>query len=119
MTQLMTGPGGVPGIKDWLERPDLGSRQTFVARHPQGPLVYGVIDFEPASRKSFEDAYDAIVEAIQGARAASVRARIVVQMLDAGSVVSPPELEDMVLDGAQQTLDKIAADDILGKVRLR
>ena len=39
--------------------------------------------------------------------------------LDAGSVVSPPELEDMVLDGAQQTLDKIAADDILGKVRLR
>ena len=119
VTQLMTGPGGVPGIKDWLERPDLGSRQTFVARHPQGPLVYGVIDFEPASRKSFEDAYDAIVEAIQGARTASIRARIVIQMLDAGSVVSPSELEDMVLDAAQQTLDRIAADDILGKVRLR
>lgn len=119
VVRQMSGPGGVAGIKDWLERPDLAARQTYVARHPQGPLVYGVIEFEPASRKSFEDAYDAIVEAIQGARTASIRARVVIQMLDAGSVVSPPELEDMVLDAAQQTLDKIAADDILGKVRLR
>lgn len=115
----MGGQGGIPGIQAWLERPDLGARQTLVASHPQGPFVYGVIEFEPAARKSFEEAYDDIVSAIRAARQASTRARVVIQMLATGSAVSPPELEDRVLDAAQQTLDEIAANEILGKVRLR
>ena len=110
---------GVPGIEDWLARPDLAAGQALVARHPEGPIVFGVIEAVPAAQRSFADAHDLIVGRIREARAAYLRARTVVQMLDTGSVVSPADLEDDVLDSAQAVLDQLASDDVLGKVRLR
>jgi hypothetical protein len=109
----------IPGIEAWLQRPDLAARQTLVTRSPRGPIVFGVIETEAASQRSYAEAHDIIVDAIRQARTEYLRARTVLQMLDAGSVVSPPELEDRVLDAAQGQLDKLASDDILGSVRLR
>ncbi len=112
-------PRILPGLGEWLDRPDVGARQTFVVRKPEGPIVYGVLEHEPMSRRSFEDAYDGIVRSILQARGLAARARVVIRMLSAGSVVSPPELEDKVLDRAQAQLDEIASNEIMGKVRLQ
>ena len=109
----------IPGLPAWLKRPDLAARDAMMAKTESGPLVIGVLEHTPEKRLSYADAHDRLVGVIANVRGEALQAHLVIEALEQGSVVSPPELEDLLLDRAQTTLDKIASDDLMSKVRLR
>lgn len=109
----------MPELVQFLDRPELAARDALVLRGAGGPLVYGIVEYKPGRRLDFVEAQKAIATRIANARVTALRARTVISLLESGSVVSPRELEDHLLDAAQAALDQIAADDILRTVRLK
>ena len=109
----------VPGLGAWLNRPELAKGQALLVNVDAGPMVIGVVEHTPKERLSYAEAHDRLTQTIGNVRQQALRAHLIREALEQGSVVSPPELEDLLLDRAQEIQDQIASDDLLSKVRLR
>ena len=103
----------------WLMDPMRRPRDTIIVNDVPGPLVVGIEEQREARVLSYAEAREKIVNAIQQGMAEHLKARTIIDMIARGAVVSPPELEDLLLDLEQEVLDRIAADPLLKSARLQ
>ena len=107
------------GFEHWMLDPARQVRDTYIVKDPGGPIVVGIVELESARVLPFSEAHDKIVDRIRHGMNLHLQARLISDMIGRGAVVSPPELEDLLLDSAQETLDIIASDPILKSARLQ
>lgn len=121
----------IPDGQKFLFDPARKVGDAIIFHDAGGPVVLGVVEIRPARERTLNEVaydddgkrlkspYDQIVEGIQVAMQIRLAARLTIDQLNRGSVVWPTELADELLDEAQETLDRLAADEIMGGVRLK
>lgn len=103
----------------WLLDPNRRVRDTIIINDVPGPLVVGIEELRAARVLPYSEAREKIVNAVRAGMADHLKARTIIEMIARGAVVSPPELEDLLLDVEQDVLDRIAADPLLKSARLQ
>jgi hypothetical protein len=105
--------------RTWLLAPERRAREAAVFQVPEGELVLGILEVQPARARTWEEVRQTIVTAIRKVREVRVQYGMVIEMLSRPNTVVPQSLADEMIDEKRQLLQGLENEAVLGDIRFQ
>jgi hypothetical protein len=112
---------GIKDASEWLFDTARKPREAVVLQPPgfDGPLVVGTLSVTPGKKQTYDEAYEAVVNAYRAGRSLRLQELKVIELVQGGAVAWPPALADELVEHAREQLRRIDEDKAYSHARFR